>query len=176
VNVVLSVTRVGSPIGRLTLVAREGALVAIAFADREAETWRGLERRFGRFETEDHSDSAGAASALSAYFRGDLGALDAVQVDSGGTRFQRSVWSALREIPTGTTVSYSALAARIGRVKAVRAVGAANGSNPIPIVLPCHRVIAADGTLCGYGGGLDRKRWLLSHEGARTQTLPLDFT
>lgn len=180
---VLNVTKVDSPIGRLTLLAKAESLVAIAFEDREMETWREIERRFGRFGTMDHPDPAEAASALRAYFQGNLRALEAVRVDTGGTLFQCSVWLALREIPAGTTVSYSALAARIGRASAVRAVGAANGSNPIPVILPCHRVIAADGTLCGYGGGLDRKRWLLNHEGARTRdskalrprTLPLAF-
>src|SRR5262249_26192120 len=168
-------------IGRLTLVARGEALVAIAFEDWEKETWCWLESRFGRFGGKEEPDPAGAASALKAYFAGDLKALDAVRVDTGGTPFQRSVWMALRKIPAGKTVSYSALAARIGRTSAVRAVGAANGSNPIPVIVPCHRVIAADGTLCGYGGGLERKRWLLSHEGAETResrpyrarTLPL---
>ncbi len=83
-----------------------------------------------------------------------------------GTPFQRDVWAALREIPVGKTLSYGALAAKIGRPKAVRAVGLANGANPIGIVVPCHRVIGADSSLTGYGGGLDRKRWLLNHEGA----------
>ena len=83
-----------------------------------------------------------------------------------GTAFQLAVWAALRAIPAGSTLSYGALAARLGRPAAVRAVGAANGANPIALFVPCHRVIAADGTLWGYGGGLERKRWLLAHEGA----------
>ena len=155
-----------TPVGRLTLVAKEDVLIAVAFESGEGSTRSWLSRRFGQLRMSDHSDPAGAASALRAYFDGDLEALDRVEVDTGGTQFQREVWSALRRIPVGTTVSYSWLAARVGRPSAVRAVGAANGSNPIPVIIPCHRVIAADGTLCGYGGGLDRKRWLLTHEGA----------
>ncbi len=155
-----------SPIGRLTLVSRADMLIAVAFEGEEGSTHHWLARRFGQLRMEDHQDPAGTAAALRANFDGDLAALDRVRVDTGGTEFQREIWSALRRIPVGTTVSYSWLAARVARPSAVRAVGAANGSNPIPVIIPCHRVIAADGTLCGYGGGLERKRWLLAHEGA----------
>ncbi len=114
--------------------------------------------------------SGGEASlpvrALEAYFDGELDALDALDVAKPGTPFQREVWAELRRIPCGQTISYAELAQRIGRPKAVRAVGMANGANPISIVVPCHRVIGANGTLTGYGGGLDNKRWLLVHEGA----------
>jgi O-6-methylguanine DNA methyltransferase len=112
--------------------------------------------------------------ALSAYFDGDARALDSVPVDLTGTEFQREVWAALRTIPPGRTLSYGDLAKKIGRPTAVRAVGAANGANPVSLVVPCHRVIAADGTLCGYGWGLERKRWLLAHEGALSGTLLRD--
>jgi methylated-DNA-[protein]-cysteine S-methyltransferase len=105
------------------------------------------------------------------YFAGDLGAIDKLPVKTAGTPFQRAVWNALREIPRGATESYGQLAERIGRPTAVRAVGLANGSNPIGIVVPCHRVIGANGSLTGYGGGMERKRWLLDHEGAQTGTL-----
>jgi methylated-DNA-[protein]-cysteine S-methyltransferase len=101
---------------------------------------------------------------LNAYFAGELDALNDVPVATGGTEFQRKVWRALRMIPAGATMSYGELAAKIGRPSASRAVGAANGSNPVAIVVPCHRVIGANGTLTGYGGGLPRKRWLLDHE------------
>jgi methylated-DNA-[protein]-cysteine S-methyltransferase len=101
---------------------------------------------------------------LAAYFAGDLFAVDAIETRTGGTPFQRAVWSALRPIPPGTTVSYGELARAIGRPAASRAVGAANGANPIAIVVPCHRVIGANRTLTGYGGGLARKAWLLEHE------------
>src|SRR5260370_13185160 len=100
------------------------------------------------------------------YFAGDLTAIDSVPVATGGTSFQREVWAALRRIRPGTTLSYGALAQKLGRPKSVRAVGLANGANPIAVVIPCHRVIGADASLTGYGGGIDRKRWLLTHEGA----------
>jgi len=104
---------------------------------------------------------------LEAYFDGELSALDTIPVLAKGTPFQQQVWTALRTIPAGTTLSYSALAQQIGRPTAVRAVGLANGSNPIGVVVPCHRVIGANGTLTGYGGGINRKSWLLTHEGAK---------
>jgi methylated-DNA-[protein]-cysteine S-methyltransferase len=108
--------------------------------------------------------------ALEAYFEGQVAAIESIRTLARGTEFQRLVWSALREIPAGSTLSYGALAAKIGRPAAVRAVGAANGANPIPVVVPCHRVIGADSSLTGFGGGLERKRWLLSHE--RTHATP----
>jgi methylated-DNA-[protein]-cysteine S-methyltransferase len=108
-----------------------------------------------------------ARKALEAYFAGDVGALDRIEVAFGGTDFQRSVWEALRTIPAGQTLSYAALAQRVGRPTAVRAVGLANGTNPIAVIVPCHRVIGSDASLTGYGGGLPRKRWLLEHEGVR---------
>jgi methylated-DNA-[protein]-cysteine S-methyltransferase len=106
----------------------------------------------------------GFSDAISRYFAGELAAIDALPVQTGGTPFQREVWRALREIPCGTTVSYAQLAERIGRPAAVRAVGLANGSNPLGVVVPCHRVIGSDRSLTGYGGGIERKRWLLEHE------------
>lgn len=110
--------------------------------------------------------ASAAAKALAAYFAGDLSAIDELATETGGTAFQRAVWKALRDIPAGQTVTYGALAAAIGRPNAVRAVGAANGANPVGVVVPCHRVIGSDASLTGYGGGLERKRWLLAHEGA----------
>jgi methylated-DNA-[protein]-cysteine S-methyltransferase len=109
---------------------------------------------------------------LQRYFDGDITVIDTIRVTFSGTLFQTKVWSALRTIPGGTTLSYGALAARIGAPKAARAVGLANGSNPIALVVPCHRVIGSDGTLTGYGGGLPRKRWLLDHEARITFELP----
>jgi methylated-DNA-[protein]-cysteine S-methyltransferase len=102
--------------------------------------------------------------ALDRYFAGDVRALDAVEVRPVGTAFQQAVWAALRTIPPGATTSYGGLAAALGRPGASRAVGLANGANPIAIVVPCHRLVGADGSLTGYGGGLERKRWLLDHE------------
>jgi methylated-DNA-[protein]-cysteine S-methyltransferase len=114
----------------------------------------------------DQADPSGIADALRRYFDGELAAIDDVQVRfDRGTPFQHEVWSALRTIPVGETISYAELARRVGRPTGFRAVGGANGRNPIAVVVPCHRVIAADGTLGGYSGGLDNKRWLLAHEG-----------
>lgn len=104
--------------------------------------------------------------ALLRYFDGDIRALDKLPVAFGGTDFQRSVWQALRAIPAGQTWSYGQLAAYIGNPNAMRAVGLANGANPIAIIIPCHRVIGANGALTGYGGGMARKQFLLAHEGA----------
>ena len=99
------------------------------------------------------------------YFEGDLDRLRQIEWRVAGTAFQQKVWKALPKIPAGTTMSYGAMAARIGLPKAIRAVGHANGSNPISVVVPCHRLIGANGSLVKYGGGLERKRWLLQHEG-----------
>jgi O-6-methylguanine DNA methyltransferase len=125
-----------------------------------------LSRRFGPVSLAEGKDPCGAVSALRAYFTGDLKAIDRLPVDTGGTEFQQAVWSALRRIPVGRTTCYSDLASSIGRPSAVRAVGTANGANPVAVVVPCHRVIGKDGGLIGYGGGLERKAWLLRHEGA----------
>lgn len=112
-------------------------------------------------------DPHGAAAAFAAYTAGDLSALDALPVDLAGTAFQQQVWAALRTIPPGTTSSYGALTRALGLpLSAARAVGAANGQNRLPIVVPCHRVIGADGALVGFGWGLPAKRALLRHEGA----------
>lgn len=160
----LEIAEVHSPIGMIVLAVREGALVSLEFADRPVR----LAKRFGDVALRRAADPAGVVGRLAAYFAGDLGALDGVVVDAHGTPFQRRVWAALRRIPPGETVSYQTLARRIGAPAAVRAVGAANGANPIAIVVPCHRVIGADGRLAGYAGGVDRKRWLLTHERAST--------
>jgi len=148
----------------------KGHLRALDFHDFEARMWRLLRRHCG----EDGVDVAvksrkapfAIRQAMAAYFAGDLTAIDGIPVDTAGTPFQRDVWSALRRIRPGTTLSYGGLAQSLGRPKSVRAVGLANGANPIGIVVPCHRVIGADGSLTGYGGGIERKRWLLTHEGA----------
>ncbi len=162
----LETAGVPSPIGTIRVFVREGALVALAVGEEDEWAPRVLARRFGEVGLEERPDPAGAVTRLRRYFAGDLRAIDALAVDPGGTPFQRRVWAALREIPVGTTVAYSALARRLGDPLAVRAVAAANGRNPVGIVIPCHRVIGADGSLVGYGGGLPRKRWLLAHEGA----------
>jgi methylated-DNA-[protein]-cysteine S-methyltransferase len=128
-----------------------------------------LDRYYGKggYALQSARDPGGLTSAMRDYFKGDIGAIDRLPVDDTvGTPFQRSVWRALRKIKSGKTISYAELARRIGKPKAVRAAGLANGQNPISIVVPCHRVIGSNGTLTGYGGGLPRKKWLLEHEGA----------
>ncbi len=165
----LLVDRVKTPIGELMVAADEmGALRAIDWSDRETGLRRLLRLHYGKdgYALTPHRDPHGLSAAMGAYFAGSLTAIDGLKVATGGTDFQRHVWRALRAIRCGTTVTYGALAQRIGRPAAVRAVGHANGANPISIVVPCHRVIGADRSLTGYGGGIARKRWLLIHEGA----------
>jgi len=157
--------RFASPCGELTVVTNEGRLVGLGFTDGDALLRRSLARRFGA-KSERGAVPKAVIRVLDAYFGGKIGALDDLDVDTGGTPFQQKVWRALRRIPAGRTVAYRDLARTIGAPEAVRAVGAANGANPIGIVVPCHRVIAADGALQGYAYGLDRKRWLLKHESA----------
>ena len=164
----LEVAEFHSPIGTIMLAVRDGALAALVFAEGWPDRRARLVKRFGDVDLRGAANPAGVSGRLAAYFAGDLGALDAIPVDPGGTPFQRRVWAALRTIPAGETVSYQTLARRIGAPTAVRAVGAANGDNPVGIVVPCHRVIGADGSLTGYAGGIERKRWLLTHERAGT--------
>ena len=154
-----------SPMCLLMVVTDDdGILRALEFGDHEDRLRRLLHDHYGDYTLHDATAPAPITAALDAYFRGDLDALNTVQTATAGTAFQREVWHALRTIPAGTTISYGQLAALIGRPSASRAVGAANGANPIPIVVPCHRVIGANGTLTGFGGGLPRKQWLLEHE------------
>ena len=162
----LTLTRHATPVGELLIVSEGDTLRALDFADFEARMQTLLARHYGAVTLVDGPLPPGIAAALDAYFAGDVSALDAVPVATGGSDFQRSVWAALRAIPAGTTTGYGALAAILGKPGAARAVGLANGSNPIGIVVPCHRVIGADGTLTGYAGGVARKEWLLKHEGA----------
>jgi methylated-DNA-[protein]-cysteine S-methyltransferase len=163
---VITTATVRSPVGGIALFARDAALVGLVFDDHEAEMRKEIVARFGEVTFKPARDPAGAASRVRRYLDGELDALADIAVDLGGTPFQARVWAALREIPVGATRSYRQLARAVGRPEAVRAVGAANGRNPVSLVVPCHRVIASDGTLCGYGGGIERKRWLLQHERA----------
>jgi methylated-DNA-[protein]-cysteine S-methyltransferase len=158
-------TCLDSPCGELLVVTHEGRLVGLGFSDGDGPLRRAIARRFGAAPVRG-AVPAEVTRALGAYFDGEIAALDRLEVDTGGTPFQQRVWRALRRIPAGRTVAYGDLARTIGAPDAVRAVGAANGANPIGIVVPCHRVIAADGALHGYAYGLERKRWLLRHESA----------
>ena len=161
----LTLTRYAAPVGEIVLVTDSDAMLrALDFADYEERMLRLLARHYGRFDLREGEAPATITSALDRYFAGDTTALDALPVATGGTEFQRTVWAALRTIPAGATTGYGALAAKIGKPGAARAVGLANGLNPIGIVVPCHRVIGANGTLTGYAGGVERKRWLLEHE------------
>ena len=162
-----------TPIGTALLVTDDaGRLRAFDWSNYESRMHKLMRQQYGSAMTLETGGAPKAIRcALEAYFAGEITAIDSIPVHTGGTPFQRSVWSALREIPAGKTWSYSAMAIRIGSPKAVRAVGLANGSNPVGLVVPCHRVIGADGSLTGYGGGLDRKRWLLEHEGVLCPTL-----
>jgi methylated-DNA-[protein]-cysteine S-methyltransferase len=164
----IALSRLESPIGTLTLAAGAAGLCALEFksSKQRAQARLALERPGATFEDEGALIEPIKAK-LEEYFGGALKALDEIPVDPDGTEFQKQVWSALRKIGPGRTASYGELARTIGRPKAVRAVGMANARNPIALVVPCHRIIASDGTLCGYGGGLPQKEWLLRHEGAR---------
>ena len=151
-------TEVPSPIGPIRLTARGDALTGVFM----------LKHKYGPagFPDEEREESALLAEAsgqLAAYFAGELRDFD-LPLAPDGSDFQRQVWDALRRIPFGETVSYMAIAKQIGDARHVRAVGTANGRNPISIIIPCHRVVGSDGSLVGYGGGLERKRWLLDHE------------
>lgn len=150
-------TILASPIGPLDLTVVDGAVARLAFVDGPGEP---AAERSEPLE----AGTAAVVAALEAYFAGRIDALDRIPVASVGTPFQRSVWEALRRIRPGTTVSYAQLATAVDRPSAVRAVGQANGRNPVAVIVPCHRVVRHDGTIGGYAGGLDRKRWLLDHE------------
>ena len=149
------------------LYALDGdGLCAVEFAGYEARMDKLLKRRYGSYRFVESRNPRGFGTRIAAYLAGELEAVNDLPVNLGGTAFQQSAWLALRQIPVGKTASYAAQAARIGRPAAVRAVGAANGQNPVVIVLPCHRVIGSGGALTGFGGGIATKAWLLRHEGA----------
>jgi methylated-DNA-[protein]-cysteine S-methyltransferase len=155
-NEILTST-VESPIGPLTLIARDGVLTNLSMHEQ---------RHMSPPPADAVTDDAwfkDVAAQLDDYFAGDLSSFD-LEMNLHGTPFQQRVWSQLSEIPYGETISYGELARRVGNANASRAVGLANGRNPIALIVPCHRVIGANGSLTGYGGGLERKTWLLDHE------------
>jgi len=164
----LIIDNFATPIGELVVIADDrGRLRAIDWTDYETRMLRLLGRHCGKagYTLRRARDPHGFSAALKAYFKGDIAAIRPLKSSTNGTPFQQAIWHELRRIPAGSTISYATLAARIGRPGAVRAAGLANGANPISIVVPCHRVIGSDGSLTGYGGGMERKRWLLAHEG-----------
>jgi methylated-DNA-[protein]-cysteine S-methyltransferase len=152
-------TSIRSPVGELTITAVGGVLTGVHMNEQRhtPELPAGCQR--------DDAGLVHVVEQLKAYFAGTLTDFD-LPITMQGTDFQRRVWASLCEIPYGETISYGELARRVGNPKASRAVGLANGRNPVAIIVPCHRVIGADGSLTGYGGGLDRKVWLLEHEAA----------
>lgn len=161
----LTLDHIPSPVGEVLVVTdADGAVRALDFHDYEARLRLLLRRHYGEVVLTEGCAPETIRRAVEAWFGGDLNAFDAITVRTGGTAFQRAVWKALRDIPTGETRTYGQLAASIGAPKAVRAVGLANGANPVGVIVPCHRVIGANKTLTGYAGGLERKRWLLAHE------------
>jgi methylated-DNA-[protein]-cysteine S-methyltransferase len=160
-----------SPIGELTLASRGERVCLLHFGEDDARVRRTLQRWYPAESIEAHPDPAGAATRLGEYFAGRLDAVDAIDVELNGTTFQKRVWHALRDVRAGTTAAYAEIARAIAAPSAFRAVGAANGANPVAVIVPCHRVIGTNGSLTGYGGGLDRKRWLLEHELGSTRFL-----
>ncbi len=159
----LSIAELSSPVGPLTIAEKDGRVCVLHFGSGPGPVRATLGRWYPD-EPIGRGVRPELRRTLDAYFAGDLAALDRVDVEMNGTPFQRRVWHALRRIEAGTTTSYGALARTVGEPSAVRAVGAANGANPVAVIVPCHRVIGSNGSLTGYGGGLDRKKWLLAHE------------
>lgn len=163
-----------TPIGDALLITDEaGFLRALDWQDHEKRMQRLLRLHYGALSAEPGVAPENIRSTLQNYFAGDLDVIRTIKWRTNGSPFQQSVWQALCRIPAGGTLSYGELAKQLGLPKAARAVGLANGSNPVGLVVPCHRVIGANGSLTGYGGGLERKRWLLTHEGAAFRDLPL---
>jgi methylated-DNA-[protein]-cysteine S-methyltransferase len=165
----LFLSHLDSPLGAMLLVTdAERVVRALEFADHKARLHRGLREHYGEVELTEIPAPAGIADALARYFAGELEALNALQTATAGSDVQRRAWAALRRIPAGATVSYGRLAKELGFVdpRAAIDIGAANGANPIAVIVPCHRVVAGNGDLKGYAWGLHRKRWLLGHEKA----------
>jgi O-6-methylguanine DNA methyltransferase len=161
----VALTTIDSPVGKLTVAVHGERVCLVHFGPASASIRSKLKSWYPAASIQQSQDPGGAVTVLNRYFRGDLSSLDDLAVELHGTDFQRSVWTALRLVRAGTTKSYAELATALGAPAAVRAVGAANGANPVAVVLPCHRIIGSNGSLTGYGGGLERKRWLLDHEG-----------
>ena len=166
--------RLETPLGLALLVTdTDGILRALDWEDYAARMQELLRLQYGAVVLKEAQAPSQMRKALAAYFNGDLDRLSEIEWRVAGTPFQQKVWHALPKIPVGTTMSYGELAAKLNSPRAMRAVGHANGSNPISVVVPCHRLIGADGALVKYGGGLSRKRWLLEHEGAMLKPDPV---
>jgi methylated-DNA-[protein]-cysteine S-methyltransferase len=161
---VIELGSVATPLARARFARRDGRLLAFTFDDYWPTISAALARRLPGVPLRDGAAPGELAARLDAYFAGELASLDAIDVELVGTPFQRAVWATLRGVRAGATTTYGALARALGRPSASRAVGAANGANPLWLIVPCHRVIGSDGALTGYAGGLQRKAWLLEHE------------
>jgi methylated-DNA-[protein]-cysteine S-methyltransferase len=174
----LLIDKFDSALGKILLVSDGERLCALDYADYEHRMMMLLRRHYAMFQLRKADDPQGFSTLLRAYLAGDIACINHILVNTGGTIFQQQVWSALRTIPPGTVFTYGELATQLGKPTAYRAVGMTNALNPIAIVVPCHRLVGADGTLTGYAGGLERKRWLLQHEGVRVtnETLQTDGT
>lgn len=165
----LALDRLDSVLGTLLVVAEGRRLCALDYAEERMTLL--LKRRYGEYRLSEAADPNGFSSRLRAYCDGDMRAIETIPVSLGGTDFQQQVWTALRAIPPGRVLSYGQLAAQLGRPAACRAVGMSNALNPIAIVVPCHRLLGVNGSLTGYAGGLERKRYLLGHEGVSVDQL-----
>ena len=163
---VIELATIDTPIDPLTLAVRNGRVCLLHFGADDASVRATLQRWYPGDPVEVGEDAGGVADALRRYFDGDLETIDRIPVEMNGTPFQKRVWDALRQVPAGKTATYAEIAVLIGSPAAVRAVGAANGANPVAVIVPCHRIIGSNGKLTGYGGGLWRKEWLLKHEGS----------
>jgi methylated-DNA-[protein]-cysteine S-methyltransferase len=164
------IERTPTPLGEGVLISDQEGALRLFYWDDPAHRWKAaLRQRYGDVTLKEMKRKSDHAKALNRYFDGDITAVDTLNVAFEGTPFQKKVWNALRKISAGTTTSYGTLAKKIGKPAAVRAVGLANGQNPISLIVPCHRVIGSNGSLTGYGGGLPRKRWLLDHEARYTR-------
>ena len=164
----LLIDRLESELGTILLVSDGENLCALDYGDCERRMTTLLQRRYGQFRLQDTPDPQGFSSCIRAYLARHFTAIDDIPVSPGGTPFQQQVWMALRAIPVGMTISYGEMAAKLGKPTAYRAIGMTNRLNPVAIVIPCHRMLSANGALTGYAGGLARKRWLLQHEGVTT--------
>jgi methylated-DNA-[protein]-cysteine S-methyltransferase len=154
-----------SPLGLLHFAHANDVVYALAFAEFQEQLMEQLQKRFADNLNLQPAANAVIEELLERYFAGDISALNLIQTYTDGTAFQQEVWQGLRNIPAGQTASYQQLAQDIGKESGQRAVGTANGRNPIPLIIPCHRVINSNGKLGGYSGALWRKEWLLKHEG-----------
>ena len=164
----LQLHQLATPLGTALLITDvQGVLRAVDFSDYEERMLKLLRLHYVAFHLQATAVPMQIAGAFTRYFAGDVEALDEVHCGTNGTSFQRRVWQTLRSIPAGSTTTYGEFARSLGLPNAARAVGLANGANPLAIIVPCHRLVGADGSLTGYAGGLHRKQWLLDHERAR---------